>query len=116
MRRWDIRLAARAEQDLTAILRWTSEQFGPGQARAYRATLLAALEALRSGPDVIGARRRDELGDGVRTLHVARAGRRGRHFVVFRPAEPQRIDVLRVLHDSMDLPRHLPIEDDLSKP
>ena len=43
------------------------------------------------------------------TLHVARKGRKGPHFVVFRVApsrSEQVIDVLRLLHDSMDLPRH----------
>jgi len=44
------------------------------------------------------------------TLHVARAGRRGRHFVLYRiasPSEPPGIDVLRLLHDSMDPARHV---------
>jgi len=44
------------------------------------------------------------------TLHVARHGRRGRHFVVFRVGRESDhgvIEVLRLLHDSMDLQRHL---------
>ncbi|ACK79983.1 MULTISPECIES: hypothetical protein [Acidithiobacillus] len=35
------------------------------------------------------------------------AGGNGRHFLVFRVAGDSLSDVLRVLHDSMDLPRHL---------
>ncbi|NBU77128.1 MAG: type II toxin-antitoxin system RelE/ParE family toxin, partial [Planctomycetes bacterium] len=46
-------------------------------------------------------------------LHVARQGRAGRHFVVFRAAGSD-IDVLRLLHESMDLPRHLPAANDHS--
>ena len=49
------------------------------------------------------------------TLHVARKGRKGRHFVVFRVArDPDHdvIEVLRLLHDSMDLQRHLPAVDE----
>ena len=42
------------------------------------------------------------------SLHVARMGRKGSHFVVFRVATENTIDVLRVLHESMDLTRHLP--------
>ena len=59
----------------------------------------------------MAARRREDIGLGIRTLHVARRGRKGPHLVVFRVAPPpneQVIDVLRLLHDSMDLPRHLP--------
>ncbi len=35
-------------------------------------------------------------------------GRKGRHLVVFRIADGQAIDVIRLLHDSMDLAKHLP--------
>ena len=44
------------------------------------------------------------------TLHVVRVGRRGRHLVLYRIAgasEPSAIDVLRLLHDSMDPVRHV---------
>ena len=73
-------------------------------------TLTAAIEALTEGPDVIGSRKSNDIGEGVRVLHVAREGRKGRHFVLYRvrsQAEPPAIDVLRLLHDSMDLPRHV---------
>ena len=108
---WTIRLAAAAEQDFREILRWTVENFGRGQARAYARTLSSALHDLARGPSIMGARPREDIGPGIRTLHVARKGRKGRHLVVFRVAPPpseQVIDVLRLLHDSMDLPRHLP--------
>lgn len=108
---WTIRLAAAAERDFREILRWTFENFGRGQAKTYARTLSSALHDLALGPSVIGARAREDIGPGVHTLHVARKGRKGRHFVIFR-ADPSRsehvIDVLRLLHDSMDLPHHLP--------
>ena len=37
---------------------------------------------------------------------AARHGRKGRHFVVFRSSAPYQIEVLRLLHDSMDLACH----------
>jgi len=41
-------------------------------------------------------------------LHVAPQGRKGRHLMVFRTHEQGGvIEVLRILHDSMDLARHL---------
>jgi toxin ParE1/3/4 len=110
-RRWTVRLTATAQADFQDIIRWTSAQFGPGQAQVYAGTLSAALEALANGPRIGGARARDDIAKGLFTLHVARGGRKGRHFVMFRIGDdPDRevIDVLRLLHDVMDLPRHLP--------
>lgn len=108
--RWTIRLAEAAGQDYQAILRWTVENFGRAQARTYAKTLNSALQDLAQGPDVIGARPREDIGPDIHTLHVARHGRKGRHFVVFRISpspDALIIEVLRLLHDSMDLPRHL---------
>ena len=107
---WRVRLTRSAETDFDNILHWTSERFGEAQARIYADTLNEAIEALMEGPDVAGARRRDEISEGLMTLHVARGGRRGRHFVLYRvggEGEPLQIDVLRLLHDAMDLPSHL---------
>ena len=111
---WTIRLAASAEQDYREILRWTVEHFGRGQAKTYAKTLSIALRDLALGPSIIGARRREDIGPGIYALHVARKGRKGRkgrHFVVFRVDSTHGnhiIEVLRLLHDSMDLPRQLP--------
>ncbi len=103
---WTVRLGRQAEQDYIEILQWTTKSFGEGQASIYAETMALAIEALEDGPEVPGARARDDIQPGIRTLHVARQGRAGRHFVVFRVAGSD-IDVLRLLHDSMDLPRHL---------
>lgn len=108
---WTIRLAHRAEQDYVEILQWTTKTFGEIQASTYAETMALAIEALEDGPDVLGASARDDIQPGIRTLHVARLGRAGRHFVVFR-ANGSDIDVLRLLHDSMDLSRHLPAAND----
>ena len=108
-RQWRIRLASAAEDDFQNILRWTEERFGAAQARAYADTLTQAIQALAAGPHVAGARERNEIEHGLMALHVARQGRRGRHLVLYRvglPHDPPVIDVLRLLHDSMDLPRH----------
>jgi toxin ParE1/3/4 len=110
---WTVRLGQQAEQDYVEILQWTVKTFGEGQANNYAETIALAIEALEGGPDVLGARAREDIQPGIRTLHVARQGRAGRHFVVFR-ATGSDIDVLRLLHDSMDLPRHLPAANDHS--
>lgn len=110
-RPWLVRLAAAAETDFQDILLWTLEQFGEAQARIYAETLSAALESLAAGPNVIGAGARNDIARGLFTLHVARHARRGRHFIMFRVGrgqDRQVIELLRLLHDAMDLPRHLP--------
>lgn len=110
---WTVRLGQQAEQDFVDILQWTAKTFGEGQARTYAETIALAIEALEGGPDILGARAREDIQPGIRTLHVARQGRAGQHFVVFRVAGSD-MDVLRLLHDSMDLPRHLPAANDRS--
>lgn len=111
-RRWRIRLGGLAELDFANILKWTTENFGAQQARIYRDTLLRAIAELANGPHVAGSKARDKIMSGLRTLHVARQGRRGRHFLVYRVAEGRIIEVGRILHDQMDLRRHLPVASD----
>ncbi len=110
---WTVRLGQQAERDFVEILQWTVKTFGEGQANNYAETIALAIEALEGGPDILGARAREDIQPGIRTLHVARQGRAGRYFVVFRAAGSH-IDILRLLHDSMDLPRHLPAANDRS--
>jgi len=107
-RAWRVRLTEQAESDLLDISKWTAENFGARQAESYAETVTLAIEALNDGPTILGAKARDEIAPGVCTLHVARHGRKGRHFVVFRVAEGKIVEVLRLLHDSMDLARHVP--------
>jgi toxin ParE1/3/4 len=111
-RSWRVRLARQAEFDLFEISKWTAENFGARQAEYCGETLSLAVEALPDGPEILGSKDRDEIGQGIRALHVARHGRKGRHFVVLRVADKGVLDVLRLLHDSMDLARHLPAAND----
>ncbi|MCK6406917.1 MAG: type II toxin-antitoxin system RelE/ParE family toxin [Rhodocyclaceae bacterium] len=106
MANWTLRLAAKAEQDIADILAWTTEQFSRQQAEVYAETLSLALEALLEGPDIVDAQPRHDIAPDIHVLHVARKRRRGRHFIAFRPDKKHRINVLRILHDSMDLARH----------
>lgn len=111
---WRVRLAATALEDYQDILQWTVDNFGVIQARTYAETLSNALEDLCAGPGILGAQARGEIGPNLYTLHIARKGRKGRHFVMFQAGHVQGsdvIDVLRILHDSMDLARHLPTDD-----
>ncbi len=103
-----IRLADQAEQDLLEIIKWTAKNFGIQQAEHYAESITLAIEALHDGPEILGTKVRGDITKGIHTLHVARQGRKGRHFVVFSVSEGHIINVLRLLHDSMDLAKHLP--------
>jgi len=111
-RKWRVRLGAAAELDFANIVKWTTENFGVGQSRVYQKTLVQAIGELAEGPDVAGSKARDEIMPGLRTVHVARHGRRGSHFLMYRVASKTTIEIVRILHDRMDFQRHLPFTPD----
>jgi toxin ParE1/3/4 len=110
---WQVQLAALAKQDYRQILRWSAEKFGAAQAQHYANTLSATLQDLSAGPDIAGVKERSDISPGIKMLHVARKGRKGSHIVLFRVASKQHnaIVVLRMLHERMDLARHLPFDE-----
>jgi toxin ParE1/3/4 len=114
MRRY--RLSDAAQGDLTNILAWTHAQFGEAARLRYQSLIVAALRDVATQPDRPGSIPRPELGASVRSWHLrlsrdhvaagAEVVRRPRHFLVYRP-EPALLVVGRVLHDAMELARHL---------
>lgn len=106
---WTVRLSETAQRDFQEIIHWTAERFGEIQANVYAGVLISAIQELHTGPRVAGVKTRGDIGRGILTLHVARAGRKGRHFLMLRVGGDQEnvIEVVRILHDAMDLPRHL---------
>ena len=103
---WRVQLTDMAEIDLSGIKIWTTEKFGASQASKYLEVIASALEDLMIGPKPIGSKTREDIGPNIRSLHVQRKGNKGRHLLVFKEAKNQTIQVLRLLHDSMDLARH----------
>jgi toxin ParE1/3/4 len=110
------RLSDAAQEDMMNILAWTHEQFGEAARQRYEGLIVAALRDVATQPDRPGSIARTELGVGVRSWHLrlsrdhAAAGadvvRRPRHFLIYR-VEPGLVVVGRLLHDSMELARHL---------
>ena len=110
------RLSDAAQVDVVNILAWTHEQFGEAARLRYESLIVAALRDVATHPDRPGSIARPELGAGVRSWHLrlsrghgsasAETVRRPRHFLVYRP-EPALVVVARLLHDSMELARHL---------
>ena len=110
--KWTVRLSKAATADFRDILDWTEGEFGTEQALRYELVLTDAIDALTGGPRVAGSRSRSDLLAGLCILHVARKKHKGRHVLLYSPDNKlvRTIQILRILHDSMDFARHLPKE------
>lgn len=107
-RAWTVRLVAVSERDYQEIIKRSAQDFGALQAQVYAGTLGLAIDALREkGTGTIGVKEREEIGPGIFTLHAAMHKRKASHFLVFRVLEIRTIEILRILHDRMDLARHI---------
>ena len=97
------RLTRTAEQSLIAIAGWTYETFGPHQAEAYEADLIAACRGIANGT----ARSQD-----CRRLidpdlpEILRFTRCVQHFIVFIEYS-EHVIVVEFLHRRSDLPKRL---------
>ena len=104
-----------AEADLAEIFNTSAEDFGPSARRRYEDLVGAAFADLLADPARLGSRDRADLRPNLRTYHLrysrARSGAKGRvakprHLIAYK-FDDTRVLVLRVLHDAMDLSRHL---------
>lgn len=105
---YKVRMSRQADRDIENALARTLAQFGERQQHAYKALIFEALDDIAAEPFAPPARHRPELHPDARMFRIARRGRHARHFFVYRVVGGQFIDVGRLLHDSMDLKRHLP--------
>ena len=105
---WELRLSHAAERDIEDVLLWTYSEFGESQYERYKAIIAERLEELANNPDHPLAKTRPEIHTDARTMHLARVGVNARHFFLFRVIGDDVVEVGRLLHDSMDLPEHLP--------
>ncbi len=109
-----------AERDIGSILAWTHEHFGEQARLRYEALLVQAIVDVAEDPQRPGSASRDEISRVARTYHVWHSRnhvdkalgrvRHPRHFLIYRFTDKNQIEIGRVLHDSMDLPSHLPAE------
>jgi len=95
------RLTRPAVRDLAEIGRYTREQWGEEQSRRYRAAISARLKWLGRNPPLWRAR--PEIHDGIYTCHEQR------HVVVFREYDAG-IEILRILHERMDMQHRLKVD------
>jgi len=94
----EFRLRPKARSDIDAIWDYTVKTWGIQQARSYIAGLRDVCTELADNPEL--GKRRDELHKGLRVYPS------GKH-VVFYLAVDKGIDVVRILHGSMDTRSYL---------
>jgi toxin ParE1/3/4 len=108
------RLSAAAQADVVDTLAWSQERFGEAARLRYQRLIVAALRDVAVQRDRPGSIARPELGADVRSWHLrlsrTHAGvpsvARPRHLLIYR-VEPDGLVVGRLLHDAMELARHL---------
>ena len=116
--RFRLHLTGPARQDIAAIDRYTVRTFGEPAADRYAMLIRRALLDIQDDPNRPGVKGRPEaLNPDVRLYHLSSSRERvsgqpvkePRHFIAFRQ-KAEVIEILRVLHDSRDMVRHLPAE------
>ncbi|MDO8774037.1 MAG: type II toxin-antitoxin system RelE/ParE family toxin [Burkholderiaceae bacterium] len=116
-------LSGPALADIENILEWTTGAFGAAGRQRYAALIQTALLDLAADPKRLGTRPRDDIGTAICTYHLAASRKRTtastqvakpRHLIIFRmtnKSDVNEIQVLRLLHDSMDFVQHVPTDD-----
>lgn len=105
-----------AQSDILSALKQRDVQ----SRRRYQHLLLTALEDITVAPFRIGSSFRDDIAPGVRSFHLAHSCKRAatpegaiqdpEHVIFYRIADGQVIDVIRLVHDSMELRLHRPAD------
>ncbi len=90
-------LSRLAAVDLEEIAEYTIERFGIEQSRRYRDGLKTCFVQLADNPAL--GRRAEQLIRGLRRFEH-------QSHVVFYISKPENLLIVRVLHSSMDVPRH----------
>jgi len=90
-------LAQRARKDLIGIRLYTVNRWGKEQARKYIGQIRHCADDLANHR--LQGKPREDIAPDLKSYHV------GRH-VIFYVESQTGIEIARVLHDSMDFPRH----------
>lgn len=110
-------LSREARMDIDDLLGWSLAHFGSDAADRYLELIDQALMDIAENPQRPGARIQGDLPSKYWAYHlyysrqraVTKTGtvKRPRHFIIYTFSDTQLL-IHRVLHDSMDIPRHLP--------
>lgn len=116
-----IRLSTAARADIVALLAWTDEHFGESARERYETLLSVAFQDFMADPARAGSLPRPELGKLLLSYHLRHSRtrvrqfgalvRRPRHLLLYRVSSKDVVDIVRVLHDAMELERHMPADE-----
>ena len=111
-------LSPAAAADIASILSWTQGNFGKAARSRYGALLKQATSDLATNPTRPGRLNCPEISPNVFTYHLWHSRDnvpvkslrvdKPRHFFLCRTVGQDKIEVGRVLHDAMDIDRHIP--------
>ncbi len=93
------RISYLAHGDLESIWRFTTEQWSLSQANYYIDTLFDCLDAVASRS--LQGKAIDAIRSGYQKVSC------GRHIIFFRFGDDGIAEIIRILHDSMDIERRL---------
>jgi toxin ParE1/3/4 len=109
-----VRNTALADKDILKILVDSIRLFGRLQSKRYFEIIAAGIDSISQQPDRPASKVRDDIGAGVRSLHLQFAAKRQRgashvlYYRVLAPAgETPELVVLRILADRMDPARRV---------
>lgn len=108
-----LQLSVLSRSDIKAISSYTAETYGLNQANSYARLIEQSLADIEENPEGVGTKLRPELGGFIRSYAISLSRKRSkpsikspRHIIIYTLEYEDKIFVLRVLHDSMDIARH----------
>lgn len=90
------RLTNKAVEDLADIWNYTFDEWSERQADDYYNMLISSCQKIANNSQLFG-KRYDEIFDGLRGF------RAGKHFLFYRILDSSDIEIIRILHERMDL-------------
>jgi toxin ParE1/3/4 len=110
-------LSPLALKDVEDILVWTIEHFGEQASQRYELLLGEAIQQVADQFDRPGSHQLLDVGPNVYSYHLRHSCNRvrdksqrvkePRHFLIYRVNIDGIVEIARVLHDSMDIVRHI---------
>jgi len=92
------KISAKALDDLKSIGRYTSRKWGKTQRNKYLEMIDGSFQTISHQPEL--GMTCNDIKPGYKKYHV------GRHLIFYRQKSDY-VEIIRILHDSMDIIRHL---------
>ena len=109
------KLTAEVLEDIDEALFGSALNFGRSAAHRYRELISLSIREIVSDPELIGSKEEHGLQRGIRLYHLRYSRKRAavdglivkrpRHFIVYRITDSGLVEIVRMLHESMDLKR-----------